>query len=143
LKCYPKSPLYTPHTQLPNPPTKRFLALAFPYTGESYNLHRTKGFSFQWWRLGHLLLHMQLETRALGALVSSYRCSAAISPEFIEKWTLHLPCIRNQMYHTNLSSHWFVIYLQTQLRKRGKKITEISHFRRQSEITRNIFPLIV
>jgi hypothetical protein len=59
----------------PTPPTlllthSHFLALAFPRT-EAY-----KGASLpNDGQLGHLLIHMQLETRAPGVLVSSYCCS--------------------------------------------------------------------
>jgi hypothetical protein len=59
----------------PQPTHSHFLALAFLCTG-AYNLWKTKGLSSQWCgQLGHLLLHMQLETQALGVLVSSYCCS--------------------------------------------------------------------
>ena len=52
-----------------------FLALAFPCTG-AYKVCNTKGACFPSdGRLGHLLLHMQLEIRSLGVLVSSYCCS--------------------------------------------------------------------
>ena len=52
-----------------------FLALAFPCTG-AYKVCKTKGASFtNDRRLGHLLIHMHLETGALGVLVSSYCCS--------------------------------------------------------------------
>jgi hypothetical protein len=43
--------------------------------------------------LGHLLLHMQLETRALGVLVSSYCCSSICSCSSLPSRTLLLnPC---------------------------------------------------
>jgi hypothetical protein len=59
----------------PLPTHSCFLALAFPCTG-AYKVCKTKGLSSQWWLTrGQLLLHMQLETRALGVLVSSYCCS--------------------------------------------------------------------
>jgi hypothetical protein len=51
-----------------------FLALAFPCT-EAYKVCNTKGTLPSDGRLGHLLIHMQLEKQALGLLVSSY-CSS-------------------------------------------------------------------
>ena len=52
-----------------------FLALAFPCTG-AYKVCKTNGPLFPVMALlGHFLLHMQLETRALGVQVSSYCCS--------------------------------------------------------------------
>jgi hypothetical protein len=64
-----KSPIPSPHPA-PLPTHFHFLALAFPCTG-AY-----KGASLpNDGLLGHLLLHMQLETWALGVLVSSYCCS--------------------------------------------------------------------
>jgi hypothetical protein len=62
FKCYPQSPIYLPPCCAPQPTHFCFLALAFHCTG-AYNL-------------GHPLLHMQLETQALGVLVSSYCCSS-------------------------------------------------------------------
>jgi hypothetical protein len=55
-----------PHTQPPNPlPTHSpFLALAFPCTG-AYKVCKSNGPLFAV-RLGHLLIHMQLKTRAPG-----------------------------------------------------------------------------
>jgi hypothetical protein len=41
-------------------------------------------------RLGHLLLHMQLETRALGVLVSSYCCSTYRVADPFSSWVLSL-----------------------------------------------------
>jgi hypothetical protein len=75
FKCYPKSPLFPPPTPAPLPTHSHFLALVVPCTG-AYKVCKTKGASFPSdGQLGHLLLHMQLEARALGLLVSSYCCS--------------------------------------------------------------------
>jgi hypothetical protein len=49
------------------------LALVFPCTG-AYKVSKTKASLPNDGQLGHLLLHMQLETRALGVLISSYCC---------------------------------------------------------------------
>jgi hypothetical protein len=71
----PKVP-YTLTHPAPLPTHSHFLALAFPCTGAN-KVCKTKGPASlpNDGRLGHLLLHMQLETRALGVLVSSYCCS--------------------------------------------------------------------
>jgi hypothetical protein len=77
FQCYPKSP---PPAPPPAPPLthSHFLALAFPCT-EADKVCMINGPLFPLMeRLGHLLLHMQLETQALGGegvLVSSYCCS--------------------------------------------------------------------
>jgi hypothetical protein len=60
---------------VPLPTHSCFLALAFPCTG-AHKVCNTKGASLPSdGQLGHLLLHRQLETGALGVLVSSYCCS--------------------------------------------------------------------
>ena len=74
FKCYPQSHLYPPPALLPNPPTPDSWPLHFPVPGHmTFTIPRASppidG------QLGHLLLHMQLETQALGVLVSSYCCS--------------------------------------------------------------------
>jgi hypothetical protein len=71
---YQKSPIRSLHLA-PQPTHSNFLALAFPCIG-AYNLCKIKGLSSNDGRLGHLLLHMKLETRAQGILVSSYYCSS-------------------------------------------------------------------
>jgi hypothetical protein len=58
-----ESPLLLSPCPAPQPTHSCFLALAFPCTGV-YNLCKTKGLSSH--RLSHPLLHMQLETQALG-----------------------------------------------------------------------------
>jgi hypothetical protein len=57
------------------PTHSHLLALAFPCTGGN-NLPKNKASPPNDGQLGHLLLHMQLETRALGVLGSSYCCSS-------------------------------------------------------------------
>jgi hypothetical protein len=66
---------YTP-PPAPQPTHSYFLALAFPCTG-AYNLRNYQGASPPInGRLGHPLLHLQLETQALRVLVSLYCCSS-------------------------------------------------------------------
>jgi hypothetical protein len=72
-----KSPIPSPHS-VPQPTHSRFLALAFPCTG-AYDFARPRASPLIDGRLGHPLLHMQLETQlwwGRGALVSSYCCSS-------------------------------------------------------------------
>jgi hypothetical protein len=57
--------------------------LPYPLTPTSWPWHSPvlghikfpRGLSSQWWPIGHLLLHMQLETWTLEVLVSAYCCS--------------------------------------------------------------------
>ena len=69
-----KPSIASPHSA-PQHTHSHFLALALPYTG-AQNLCKTKGLSPIDGRLGHPLLHRQLETGALGVLASSYCCSS-------------------------------------------------------------------
>jgi hypothetical protein len=64
FQCYTKSPPYPP-TPTTLPTHSPFLALAFPCTG-AYKVCKSNGPLFADGRLGHLLIHMQLETRAPG-----------------------------------------------------------------------------
>jgi hypothetical protein len=65
FKCYPESPLYPPPTLLPNPPTPASWPWHSPVLGHII-FTRPRAFPPNDGRLGHLLLHMQLETRARG-----------------------------------------------------------------------------
>jgi hypothetical protein len=69
-----KPPIPSPRPA-PQPIHSCFLALAFPCTG-AYDLRNTKASPPTDGRLGHPLLHMQLETQFWGVLVSSYCCSS-------------------------------------------------------------------
>ena len=64
FQCYTKSPPYPP-PPIPLPTLSPFLALAFPCTG-AYKVYVSNGPLSSDGRLGHLLLHMQLESRAPG-----------------------------------------------------------------------------
>jgi hypothetical protein len=74
FKCYPGSPLHTPPAQLPNLPTLTSWPWNSPVLGHII-FARPRDSPPNDGQLGHLLLHLQLETRALGVLVSSYCCS--------------------------------------------------------------------
>jgi hypothetical protein len=75
VKCYPESPLYPPLSLLPNPPTPASRPWHSPVLGHII-FARPRDSPPSDGRLGHLLLHMQLETRAQGVLFSSYCCSS-------------------------------------------------------------------
>jgi hypothetical protein len=71
FKCYPESPLYLPQTLLPYPPTPASWPWHSPVLRHKNLQDQGASLPNDGW-LGHLLLHMQLETRALGVLISSY-----------------------------------------------------------------------
>jgi hypothetical protein len=75
FKCYPKSALYPPQNLLSNPPTHASWPWYSPVLGHII-FARPKASPPNDGQLGHFLLYMQLETRALGVLVSSYCCSS-------------------------------------------------------------------
>ena len=62
FKCYPECPLYPPHALLPNPPTPASWHWHSPVTGHII-FSRPRVSPPNDARLGHPLLHMQLETR--------------------------------------------------------------------------------
>jgi hypothetical protein len=72
---YPESPLYPPPALLPNPPTPASWSWHSPVLGHII-FARPRASPPNDGQLGHLLLHMQLETRGQGVLVSSYCCSS-------------------------------------------------------------------
>ena len=74
FKCYPQSTLYIPHVLVPNPLTPTSWSWHSPVLG-CMKFARPRVSLSNDGQLGHLLLHMQLETRALGVLVSLYCCS--------------------------------------------------------------------
>ena len=73
FKCYPKSPIYLPLALLPNPPTPASWPWHSPELGHII-LSRPRAFPPNDGQRGHLLLHMQLETWAMGVLISSSCC---------------------------------------------------------------------
>ena len=74
FKCYPESPLYHPPALYPYPPTPAFWPWHSPELGHMIFAIPSASPPIDG-RLCHLLLQMQLETQALGILVSSYCCS--------------------------------------------------------------------
>jgi hypothetical protein len=75
FKCYSQSSLYPPPALLPNPPTPASWPWHSPVLGHIIFARPRASPPNDGW-LGHPLLHMQLETRALGVLFSSYCCSS-------------------------------------------------------------------
>jgi hypothetical protein len=71
----PKVPYTLTPALLPYPSTPTSWPWHSPVLGH-IRFARPRASSPSVGRLGHLLLHMQLETRALGVLVSSYCCSS-------------------------------------------------------------------
>jgi hypothetical protein len=63
-------------------------------------------------RLGHLLLHMQLETRALGLLVSSYCCSSyRVTDPFSSLGTFSSSSIGGPVFHPIDDCENLLLYL--------------------------------
>jgi hypothetical protein len=94
-----KVPYTLPHPA-PLPIHSHFLALVFPCTG-AYKVCKTKGPLFLMMAgLGHLLLHMQLETRALGVLISSYCFSTyRVADPFSSLGTFSRSSIGGPVFH--------------------------------------------
>ena len=65
FKCYPKSPLYLSPALLPNPPTTASWPWHSPVLGHIIFIRPRASHPIDD-QLGHPLLHMQLETQALG-----------------------------------------------------------------------------
>jgi hypothetical protein len=100
FKCYPKSPPYpSPPALLPYPPTPTSWPWHFPILGH-IKFARPSGLSAQWWPTKPSLLHMQLETWALGVLVTSYCCSTyRIADPFSSLDTFSSSSIRSPVFH--------------------------------------------
>jgi hypothetical protein len=74
FKCYPRSPLYLLPTLLPKPPTSDSYPWHSTVLGQIIYA-RPRASPPNDGRLGQLLLHTQLETRAQGVMFPSYCCS--------------------------------------------------------------------
>jgi hypothetical protein len=104
FKGYPESSLYL---SLPPPPTP---LLPYPPTSASRPWHspvlghiifaRPRASLPNDGQLGHVLLHMQLEIRALGVLVSSYCCSTyRVADPFSSLGTFSSSSIGGPVFH--------------------------------------------
>jgi hypothetical protein len=101
FKCYPQSPLYPPFALLPNPSTPASWPWHSPVLGHMI-FARPRASPPIENRLGHTLLHMQLETWALGVevLVSSYCCSTyRVADPFSSLGTFSSSFIRGPVFH--------------------------------------------
>jgi hypothetical protein len=88
-----------PRPPAPLPTHSHFLALAFHCT-EAYKFARPRASPPSDCRVGHLLLHMQLETRAPEVLGSSYCCSTyRVVDPFSSLGTFSSSSIRGPVFH--------------------------------------------
>jgi hypothetical protein len=101
FKCYPRSPLYPPRALLPYPLTPTSWSWRSPALGHT-KFARPRGLSFQ--RSSHPLLHMQLETWALGPLISSYCCSTYRVADPLSSWILSPAPILGDLCQNLMSS---------------------------------------
>jgi hypothetical protein len=93
FKCYPESSLYPLPALLPYPTTPTSWPWRSPVLGHIK-------FARPLFRLGHLLLHMQLETRALEVLVSLYCCSTyRVADHFSSLGTFSSSSIEGPVFH--------------------------------------------
>jgi hypothetical protein len=97
-----KSPITPPpprQTLLPNPPTPASWPWHFPVLGHII-FARPRSFPPNDGRLGHLLLHMQLETRAQGVVVSSHCYSSfRVTDTFSSLGTFSSSSIGGSVFH--------------------------------------------
>jgi hypothetical protein len=99
FKCYPKCPLYPSLALFPNPPTPVSWPWHFPVLGHMI-FKRPRASLSNGGRLGHPLLHMQLETQIWGVLVSSYCCSTyRVADPFSSLGTFSSSFIRGPVFH--------------------------------------------
>jgi hypothetical protein len=99
FKCYPKSPLNPLTALLSNPPTPTSWPWYSPVLGHII-FTRPRASPPIDSRLGHLLLHMQLETGAQGLLVSSYCCSSyGVTDSFSSLGTFSSSSIEGHVFH--------------------------------------------
>jgi hypothetical protein len=111
FKCYPKSPLYPLSALLPYPPTPASWPWRSPVLGH-IKFARPRASLLNDGLLGHLLLHMQLETRALGVLVSSYCCSTyRVAVPFSSLGTFSSSSIGGPVFHLIDDCEHSLLYL--------------------------------
>jgi hypothetical protein len=94
----PKSPIPSP-ALIPNPPTPSFWPWHSPVLGHMIFARPRVSPPIDG-RLGHPLLHMQLETQLWAVLVSSYCCSSyRVVDPFISLGTFSSSFIRGPVFH--------------------------------------------
>jgi hypothetical protein len=103
-----KSP---PPALLPNPPTPASWPWHSPVLGHII-FTRPRASPPNDCQVGHLLLHMQLETRALGVLVSSYCCSSyRVADPFSSLVTFSSSSIEGPVFHPIDDCEHSLLYL--------------------------------
>jgi hypothetical protein len=110
FKCYPDSPLYPPTTLLPKP----LIPASWPWHSSGiYMIFTIPGYSPPHdGLLGHPVLCMRLETRALGVLVSSYRCSSyRVADPFISLGTFSSSSTGGPVFHPIADYEHSLLYL--------------------------------
>ena len=111
FKCYSESPLYLLPTLLPNPPTPASWPWRSPVLGHIIFARLRASSPNDGW-LGQLLLHIQLETRALGLLVSSYCCSSyRVANPFCSLGTFCISTIGGPVFHPIDDCEHLLLYL--------------------------------
>jgi hypothetical protein len=106
-----KSPIPSPLPLLPNPPTPASWPWHFSVLGHVI-FTRPRASPTNDGGLGHLLLHMQLETRALGVLVSSYCCFYyRVADPFGSLGTFSSPSIGGPVFHPTDDCEHLLLYL--------------------------------
>jgi hypothetical protein len=94
-----RSPIHSLHPA-PLPTHSHFLALVFPLYWGVQSLQDQGASLASYGQLGHLLLHMQLVTKALGVLVSSYCCSTyRVADPFSSLGTFSSSSIGGPVFH--------------------------------------------
>jgi hypothetical protein len=109
FKCYPTSPLYPTLFSYPLTPTS--WPWCSPVLGH-IKFARPRGSLPNDGQLCHLLLHMQLETRALWVLVSSYCCSTyRVADPFSSLGTFSSSSIGDPEFHRIDNCEHLLLYL--------------------------------
>jgi hypothetical protein len=103
FKSYPKSPLYPPPALLPYPLTPT----SWPCTA-AYKVCKIRELSSQWWPTRPSSANMQLETQALGILVSSYCCSTYRVADPFSYWVLSLVPTLGVLCSMTVSIHFCI-----------------------------------
>jgi hypothetical protein len=124
FKFYPECPLYPPTALFSNPPTPASWPWFCPVLGHII-IARPKASLSTDGRLGHLMLNMQLETRAQGLLVSSYFCSSyEVTDPFSSLGTLSSSSIGGPVFHPIADCEHPLLYLSgTSIASQGTTIS--------------------
>jgi hypothetical protein len=107
-----KFPIISPLALFPNPPTPVSWPWHSPVLGHII-FSRPRAYPPNDGHLGHLLLHMKLETRVLGVLVSSYCCSSyRVADPFSSLGTCYSSTIGVPVFHPIDDCEHPLLYLQ-------------------------------